>query len=118
MPPAKPKVPDDVRKSVDAQAAVAVGVLKKQLRKKPTSPQFNWPEEIFFRWHRSALYVVVVMRTPPGRPPTFESHSARMEYVGDNKFNLAVPMRRGWNTFMREASSSECFKEISELVCF
>jgi len=56
------------------------------------------------------------MRTPHDRPPTFESHVARMEHAGDGKFNLAVPMRRGWNTFKRDLSVEECLEEIPQMV--
>jgi hypothetical protein len=116
--PPKPHVPDDVRDAVDTLAALVVGSLKKRFYKKPKNPQFNWCDDLFTRWHRDALYFVVVMRTPNGRPPTFETHAARMEHTGDGKFNLAVPMRRGWNTIKREARPDECLKYISEFVCF
>jgi hypothetical protein len=105
-----------VRNWVDAQAALVVAKLKKRCCKKPKNPQFNWCEEIFARWHRHALYFVVVMRTPHGRPPTFETHAARLEHAGEGKFNVAVPMRRGWNTVKRGASPEECLKVIDELV--
>jgi hypothetical protein len=58
------------------------------------------------------------MRTPHGRPPTFESHAARMAHVGDCKFDLAVPMRRGWSTIRRGFSPQACVDEIGELVRF
>jgi hypothetical protein len=114
--PPKPHVPDDVRNAVDALATLVVGSLKKRCCKKPKNPQFNWCDDLFTRWHRDALYFVVVMRTPHGRPPTFETHAARMEHAGDGKFNLAVSMRRGWNTIKREATPDECLKYISEFV--
>lgn len=117
-PPPKPKVADDVREAVDAQVAPLVAKLKKRLCKKPKNPRFNWPDNLFTRWHRDALYFVVVMRTPHGQPPTFETHAARMEHAGRGKFNLAVPMRRGWNTMKRKATPEECLKEIVEYVCF
>ena len=37
-----------------------------------------------------------------------------MEHAGDGKFNLAVPMRRGWNTIKRDSLPEECLKEIIE----
>ena len=117
-PPAKPHVADDVREAVDAQAALVVAAVKKRGSKRPKSPLFNWSEDLFTRWHRDALYFVFVMRTPHGRPPTFESHAARMEHVGNGKFNLAVPMRRGWNTVMRNSTPEECLKRIAEFVHF
>jgi hypothetical protein len=116
-PPPKPRVTDELREAVDVQTALVVAKLKKRFRR-PKHPLLNWADDLFTRWHRDALYFVVVMRTPHGHPPTFEIHAARMDHAGDGKFNLAVPMRRGWNTFLRNASPEECLKEISQSVCF
>jgi hypothetical protein len=116
--PPKPKVAGDVRDAIDAQVAPLVAALKKRCCTKPKHPTFNWPDDLFTRWHRNALYFVLVMRTPHGRPPTFETHAARMEYAGDGKFNLAVPMRRGWNTVKRNASPEECLEAVGDLIHF
>ena len=107
-----------MRAAIDAQVAPVVAALKKRCCKKPKVPELNWPDDLFTRWHRDALYFVLVMRTPDGHPPTFETHAARMEHAGDGKFNLAVPMRRGWNTVTRNASPEECLEEINEFACF
>jgi hypothetical protein len=114
----KPKLTDDVRQAVNARLPPIIAQLKQRYCKKPKNPRFNWPNDLFARWHRDALYVVVVMQTPHGRPPTFETHAARMEYAGDGKFNLAVPMRRGWNTIKSDATSEECLKEVSASLSF
>jgi hypothetical protein len=111
-------VADAVREAIDAQVAPVVAKLKKSYCKTPKDPQFNWPGDFFTRWHRDALYFVILMRTPHGRPPSFETHAARMQHVGDGKFDLAVPMRRGWNAFKKNASPEECLKEVREFVCF
>ena len=116
--PPRPKMTDDVRTAVDAQAAPVVARLKRRICSKPKKGPLNWPDDVLVRWHRDSLYFVVVMRTPHGRPPTFETHTARMEHIGDGKFNLAVPMRRGWNTIKKDASPEQCLKEISEFVSF
>ena len=77
-PSPKPKVAEDLKSSILEDMAPIVVDLKKRFCKKTKNPQFNWPDDIFVRWHRDALYFVVVMRTPHDRPPTFESHVARM----------------------------------------
>jgi hypothetical protein len=107
-----------VRAIVDPQVISLIEKLKKRYGKTPKHPLFNWPENLFTRWHRDALYFVVVMRTPHVRPPTFETHAARMEHAGAGKFNLAVPMRKGWNTIRKQASPEEYVEAISERVCF
>jgi hypothetical protein len=109
---------DEVRKAVSVLAAVVVLELKNRLRKPTPNSPINWADDLFTRWHRDALYFVVVMRTPHGHALTFEVHAARMEHAGGGKFDLAVPMRRGWNTFKRNASAEECLAEISRSFCF
>ena len=113
----KPKLEEDLRAEIDSQIAPVVAILKKRHCKRSEYKTLNWPDDLFTRWHRNALYFVVVMRTPHGRPETFETHAAKLEYGGEGKFNLAVPMRRGWNTFLREASLEKCLKEIEETIC-
>jgi hypothetical protein len=112
-PPPKPRIDDDMREAVEAQAAPVIATLKRQRCKRPKNPQLNWPEDLFARWHRDTLYFVVVMRTPHGGPETFETHAARMEHAGNGQFHFAVPMRRGWNTVKRNASPAECLEEFA-----
>jgi hypothetical protein len=116
-PPQKQKVPDDVRELIDARTVQLVTWLKR-LCKRPDSPRLNWPDDIHTRWHRDALYVVVVMRTPHVRPPIFQFHAARMEHAGDGRFNVAVPIRRGWKTILRNSAPIECLKELELAVQF
>lgn len=117
-PQPKPKVDDLVRETIDLQVVSVVAKLKKRYCKSPHNPTFNWPDDLFTRWHRDALYFVVVMRKPHKRPPSFEARVARMEHIGDGKFNLAIPMRRGWNTIMKDAMPEECLNEVSEYISF
>jgi len=91
--------------------------LKKQFPKKKDR-LFNWPIDIFVRWRQNSLYFVLVLKTPHGRPPTFESKIARMTPTSSGKFELAFPMRRGWNTFLKQASLEKCLKELREGIFF
>jgi hypothetical protein len=109
-------VPNEIRKAADLRAAPVVAKLKKRYCKIPKVPRFNWPEDLFTRWHGDALYFVVVMRTPNGLSPILEMHAARLEHAGAGKFNLAVPMRKGWNTILTNASVVECLTEIGESI--
>jgi hypothetical protein len=120
--PAKPKrepapeVPSTVRTSIDAQVGPVVAKLKKRILSKSRVVSLNRPVDLFVRWYRNSLYFVLVLKTPHGRPPTLETHVARMEHAGDGLFNLAVPMRRGWNTFQRRITPEECLAEICECI--
>jgi hypothetical protein len=90
--------------------------LKRRFCRPVKNSTLNWPEDLFVRWHRSALYFVAVMRTPHGRPPIFEVHVARLQYVGEGKFDLALPMRRGWNTILKAQGAESCLQEVAECV--
>lgn len=79
---------------------------------------FNWPIDIFVRWHHNSLYFVVVLKTPHGQPPEFEYKAARITPTSTGKFELAFPMRRGWNMFLKQASSEKCLKELREGIFF
>lgn len=108
----KVKLTEDLRSTVEMQAQEIVKALNRQ-RRKPKKPRWNWCESVFTRWHRGSLYFVAVMRTPHGRPESFESHLARLEYVGGEKFQVAFPMRRGWMCAMPDSSLEVCLNEVS-----
>ncbi len=114
--PKRPRHPvtEDLRDELEAQGAEVAAGLKKRFEGPPRGRRWNWAEDVFVRWHRDALYFVVVMRTPHGFPETFEIHAARMEHAGGGKFDMAIPMRRGWNTLLRKASPEECFAKVRE----
>lgn len=113
-----PVVPTNVRASIDAQVGPVVAKLKRRILSKSRAASLNRPVDLFVRWHRNSLYLVLVLQTPHDRPETIETHLARMEHAGGGKFNLAVPMRRGWNTFQRKRTPEECLTEMSECIHF
>ena len=115
-PAFRPKLTPEDRAAVDALAAPVVARLNRRCKPPKGTPLFNYAESVLIRWHREALFLVLIMRTPHGRPATFESRAARMEHTGAEKFNLAIPMRRGWNTVLRDATPEECLAEISRSV--
>ncbi|WP_010585824.1 DUF3024 domain-containing protein [Schlesneria paludicola] len=101
---------------IEAQSAPIVAKLKKRYCKKPKNPQFNWPHDLFTRWHRDALHFVVIMRTGHDVPPELETHAARIQHVGDGKFDLAAPVRRGWMTIMKKITPEACLEEIQNTI--
>jgi hypothetical protein len=115
-PPPRPKVSSESKSLIDGQVAAVVARLKKRCCKGQRHQRLNWCVDILVRWYRDALYFVAVMQTPHGSPPTFQVNVARMEHVGQGKFNVAVPMRRGWNTVEQKLSPEECLERIGELI--
>ena len=64
--------------------------LKKRFPKKQDR-LFNWPIDIFVRWHQNSLYFVLVLKTQHGQPPTFESKVARMTPLAPASSNWRFP---------------------------
>lgn len=89
----KPSVPDDLKKEVQTKAIELVeNVLKaRYIKPPPKEPRWNYPIDIWTKWHGSFFYFGSTWASPgPNRiAPTFELGFARLEYVGDRRFNLA-----------------------------
>jgi hypothetical protein len=115
--PIPPRLSDEARKKLMVVISPVLAALKKKFPRKKDRI-YNWPIDVFIRWHQSTLYFVAVMKTPHGEPPTFECKVARLTPNSTGKFDLAFPMRRGWNTFVKQASLATCLKEIREGVFF
>ena len=115
----KPKVPDDLKKEVQTKAddLVANVLTPKYIKPPPKKPRWNYPIELWTKWHRSFFYFGSTWASPgPNRiAPTFENRYARMEYVGDGKFNLAYFRHTGeWWTTHKGLTLGKCLKLIGE----
>ena len=91
--PHKPPVPDDLKAEVKMKAEGLVEEFLKPQFVKPPPKNWRWNYiiDIFIKWHRSFFYFIATYRSR-GRTaikPTFESAFARLEYVGNRRFNLA-----------------------------
>ena len=115
----KPKVPDGLKKEVQAKAddLVAKVLTPKYIKPPPKKPRWNYPIELWTKWHRSFFYFGSTWASPgPNRiAPTFENRFARMEYVGDRLFNLAYFRHTGeWWTIHKGLTLAECLELIGE----
>jgi hypothetical protein len=115
----KPKVPDDLKTEVQKKAdALVEKVLRpKYIKPPPKKPKWNYPIELWTKWHRSFFYFGSTWASPgPNRiAPTFEHRFARIEYVGDNKFNLAYFRHTGeWWAIHHGLTLGQCLKLIGE----
>ena len=72
---------------------------------------------IYSKWYRINFYFCATYNCPSPNAisPSFETKFARMEYVADNKFNLAY-MRHTeqWFEVFQAISMDECLKLIEE----
>lgn len=115
----KHKVPDDLKKEVQTKANELVAkVLKpKYIKPPPDGSEWNYPIDIWTKWNRSFFYFTSTWACPGPNAiaPTFENPFARMEYVGNRRFNLAYFRHTDqWQTILTELTLDECLKLIGE----
>ena len=92
-------MPDDIKAEVDAKASELVETFLKPtyIKPPPKDQRWNYIIDLFTKWHRSFFYFCSTYACPGPNAlsPTFESRFARMEYVGEGRFNLAyLPAHR------------------------
>jgi hypothetical protein len=82
-----------------------------------TTDDFNYIADIYCKWYRNYFYFCATYNCPSPNAiyPSFETKFARMEYVADNRFNLAF-MRHTeqWAEVAQDISMEECLTMISE----
>ena len=115
----KPKVPEGLKKEVQAKADKLVEkVLRpRYIKSPPKKARWNYPIELWTKWHRSFFYFGSTWASPgPNRiAPTFEVRFARLEYVGERKFNLAYFRHtEEWWTVYEGLTFVRCLSSIEE----
>lgn len=112
----KHKIPDSIKETTLLQAQQFVVTIKKErLREPPENPEYNYVIDLWVKWYRSYLHFGATYACPSPRAlsPTFETYLARMEYVGNNLFNLAYMRHTGkWHEIFYE----QTLKEALELI--
>jgi hypothetical protein len=93
-------------------------VLKpKHVELPPTGHQLNYVTDIRIKWLGSKCYFISVYACPGpnARSPSFERKFARMQYVGDGKFNLAFMRHTGqWVELYEGLTVDECLTAIRD----
>jgi hypothetical protein len=115
----KPTVPDSLKKEVQTKANDLVEtVLKsKYIQPPPKKPEFNFPIELWTKWYRGFFYFGSTWASPfPNQgDSTFEVRFARLEYVGESRFNLAYFRHtEEWWTIFNGLTLDECLKSIED----
>src|SRR5947207_4062172 len=96
--PPKPKVPENVKARVQAEADHLIEAFKPQyVKPAPADWQFNYVTNLYSKWHRSYLYLCATFACPGPNAlsPSFEAPFTRLEYSGADRFNLAYIRRTG-----------------------
>jgi len=115
----KPKVPESIKTEVEKKANELVeSTLKPQhIKSPPPNTDFNYIVDIYTNWYRSYFYFCAkyCCPSPNAIALDFEVKFARMEYVGDNKFNLAY-MRHTeqWWELYQGLSLDQCLATIKD----
>jgi len=115
----KQKVPEALKKDVEARASQFVtDVLRpKHLKPAPKDTDFNYLVDISTKWYRHYFYFCATYCSPSPHAiaPSFETKFARLEYLGEQKFQLSY-MRHTeqWFALYIGLSIEECFAAISD----
>ena len=115
----RPKVPDHFKLEVQQKADAFVRSYLKPdfILPPPKEPKWNYIVDIFTKWHQRYFYFCSTYRCVHEGciSEFFESRFARLEYVGDEKFNVSYMRHTGqWWEILEVLSLEECFEQISE----
>lgn len=115
----KPKVPESIKSALKEKAdEVIENTLKpKHIKPPPTDSTFNYLVDIHTKWYRSYFYFCAQYNCPSPNAisPSFETKFARMEYIGNERFNLAYMRHTGqWWEIYHDLSMLECIQAILE----
>ena len=119
QPPA-PKVSASTKVIVQQKADELVEeVLKPKHIKPPPAPnefQHNYIADIYTKWYRHYFYFCAKYNFPGPNAlmPFFEAKFARLEYVRDNRFNMAFMRYTGneWVEVYQDLSLEQCLAAV------
>jgi len=115
--PAKPKVPESIKAEVEKKCNELVEtVLKpKFIQPPPEDSEFNYLVDIYTKWYRNYFYFYTKYHSPGpyAIAPYFEMGFARLEYAGDNKFNLSYMRHTNqWWEIYQGLTLEECISAV------
>jgi hypothetical protein len=115
----KPVLPPDLKAEVEQKAQVLVDTYLKPtyVQPPPVDARFNYLIDIWTKWYRGYFYFCTTFASPGpyAISPSFEYRFARMEYVGDRRFNLAYMRHTGqWWEIFQELTVDESLTTIKE----
>jgi hypothetical protein len=117
-PPA-PKVPANTKVTVQQKADELVDqVLKpKYIQRPPARNEFqhNYIADVYTKWYRHYFYFCAKYNVPGPNAlvPFFEARFARLEYIKENRFNMAFMRYTGeWVEVYEGLSLEQCLKAV------
>jgi hypothetical protein len=118
-PPKKitPTVPSLTISTLKEKADKLIDDVIKPQNLQPATDDVNYLSDIHSKWYRGYFYFCATYNCPSPNAvyPSFEIKFARMEYIDDNRFNLAYMRYTGqWWEVFQDISMDDCLKEIEE----
>ncbi|BCL84002.1 hypothetical protein ccbrp13_64670 [Ktedonobacteria bacterium brp13] len=112
-------VPEVVKTEVATKAnALIEKILKPQhIQPPPDNPQFNYVIDIYGKWYQRYFYICATYHVPGPNAtvPSFEEKMARIEYAGNNRFQLSFMRHTGqWVKLYTDVSLDECLASIRD----
>jgi hypothetical protein len=115
----KPKVPEFIKLMLTDKANELIKNIIKpnHISPPPTDNNFNYLVDIYSTWYRNYFYFCSKYNCPGSNAiaPSFDIKWARMEYVGNDKFNVSY-MRHTekWAEVFQDMSMIDSLKAITE----
>ena len=117
--PPKSKVPDYVKAEVQKKADQFVETFLKPnfIKPPPEDTQWNYIVDIYAKWHRSYFYFCSKYHCPgpTAMADYFEDKFARLEYVGNGKFNSLHAAYRAVVGNLSGSSLDQCLEAIHNI---
>ena len=115
----KPKAPEAVKTDLEVKASELVDSILKPMHVKPPreDEQYNYIVDIYTKWYRSYFYFYAKYHCPGPNAisPFFEEKFARLEYIGNGRFNLSYMRHTGkWWEIYPELFLEECLAAIRD----
>lgn len=113
----KHKVPESVKARVSERADHLIqSTLKPEhIKLPPKDDRFNYIVDIHSKWYHSYFYFCATYRCPSADAISefFETRFARLEYAGNERFNLSYMRHTGqWIELLTELTLEECLESI------
>ena len=115
--PPKMKIPDRLKSDVKTKADEFVESFLKPnfIKEPPKDYQWNYPVDISTKWHQRYFYFCSTWRSPGPNAVSefFEIRFARLEYAGNDKFDVAYMRHAGqWGEIFQDFTFDECIEEM------
>ena len=115
----KSKVPENLKEMVKAKAdeLVETVLIPQYVKPPPEDNNFNYLSNIHTKWYRHYFYFcsTYTVRGPNATAPSFDDKFARLEYVSEDRFNLAFMRYTGqWVEIAYDISLDESLEMIKD----